>query len=336
MPIASLGGNIERVQQAIRISNSTGVPVFRQIAEQIVYMIEMGQLNDGDRLPSSRVLADNLQINRHTVARAYTELRDSGLVEGQGRHGMVVRGAARARARLAARESAHEVLATAVARCLELGLEAEEIASLAYQHSLHTERNEVQVTFIECNLERAEAFAAELGDALEISVKPLVLGDFAPEELEDSDLVVTTFFHLTEVRRLVRDLEPEPELVAIVVAPHLKTLVRLSQIPPGHRVGIFYTTAHQAHGIQRWVADAGVEKVDVISDPDDPALDQCDLVIVPSENPELARQLDGRTPLVEFGNVLDAGSIQVVSDALDDMRERRRDVTLRTAAAGSP
>jgi hypothetical protein len=34
--------------------------------------------------------------------------------------------------------------------------------------------------------------------------------------------------------------------------------------------------------------------------------------------------------------VLDAGSIQVVSDALDDMRERRRDVTLRTAAAGSP
>ncbi len=92
--------------QAIRISNSTGVPVFRQIAEQIVYMVEMGQLNDGDRLPSSRVLADNLQINRHTVARAYTELRDRGLVEGQGRNGMVIRQAARARERLAATQLA--------------------------------------------------------------------------------------------------------------------------------------------------------------------------------------------------------------------------------------
>src|SRR5688572_24257744 len=137
--------------QGIRLSKSSGVPVFRQIAEQIVYMVEMGQLDDGDRLPSSRVLADNLQINRHTVARAYTELQQRGLVEGQGRNGMVVHGAARARERLVAREHAHEVLATAVARCLELGLEAEEIASLAYQHSLHAQRNEVRVTFIECN-----------------------------------------------------------------------------------------------------------------------------------------------------------------------------------------
>jgi DNA-binding transcriptional regulator YhcF (GntR family) len=321
--------------QGIRLSKSSGVPVFRQIAEQIVYMVEMGQLDDGDRLPSSRVLADNLQINRHTVARAYTELQQRGLVEGQGRNGMVVHGAARARERLVAREHAHEVLATAVARCLELGLEAEEIASLAYQHSLHAQRNEVRVTFIECNAERAESFAHELGTALDIAVKPLVLDDGLDEdELQDSDLVVTTFYHLTEVRRLLRDLEDEPELLAIVMAPHLKTLVRLSQIPAGHRVGIFYSTAHQADGIRKWVNDAGVEHVDVISSPDDPALEKCDLVIVPSENPELARQLNGSTPLLEFGNVLDDGSIQIVSDALDDMRERRGEAL--SAAAATP
>jgi DNA-binding transcriptional regulator YhcF (GntR family) len=312
--------------QAIRLSKSSGVPVFRQIAEQVVYMVEMGHLDDGDRLPSSRVLADNLQINRHTVARAYTELQERGLVEGQGRNGMVVRGAARARERLVARESAHEVLAAAVGQCLELGLDAEEIASLAYQQALHAQRDEVRVTFIECNAERAESLAVELGNALGIIVKPLVLGDdLELGELQDSDLVVTTFYHLTEVRRLLRDLDDEPELLAIVMAPHLKTLVRLSQIPAGHRVGIFYSTAHQADAIRKWVNDAGVEHVDDISSPDDPALEHCDLVIVPSENPELARQHNGSTPLVEFGNVLDEGSIQIVSDALDDMREGRRD-----------
>ena len=44
----------------IRINESSGVPVFQQIVEQVTYMIETGQLDDGDQLPSSRMLADNL------------------------------------------------------------------------------------------------------------------------------------------------------------------------------------------------------------------------------------------------------------------------------------
>ena len=320
--------------QAIRLNTVTGVPVFRQIVEQIAYMIEMGQLNDGDRLPSSRMLADNLHVNRNTVVRAYAELRDRGLVARHGRHGMVVRGADQARKRLAARESAHEVLAAAVTRCLELGLTAEEVASLAYQHGLHAERNEVRVAFVECNLERSQAFATDLASALEVPIVPLLLSDIEPDELR-TDLVITTFFHLAEVRRLVRDRAPEdpPEVLGIVVAPHLKTLVRLSQIPAGHRIGIYYTTDHQAEAIRLSLDDAGVHEFVVISGRDDPATDDCDLVIVPSENPELAEELEGKVPLLEFGNVLDAASIQMVSEVVDEVRERKGSVLRRVPAA---
>jgi GntR family transcriptional regulator len=319
---------------AIRVNKVTGVPVFRQIEEQVVYMIEMGQLNDGDRLPSSRMLADNLHVNRNTVVRAYAELRKRGLVSRHGRHGMVVREAGQARKRMAARENAHSVLAAAVARCLELGLSAEEIASLAYQHSLHAERSEVRLGFVECNLERAEAFATDLGSALDLSITPFVLGESDPDDLRASDLVITTFFHLAEVRRLVRDLgaEDPPEVLGIVVAPHLKTLVRLSQIPAGHRIGIYYTTDHQAEAIRLSLDDAGVHEIDVISGRDDPALDGCDLVIVPSENPELAEELVGTVPLLEFGNVLDPASIQMVSDVVDEVRERKGSVVGRVPA----
>jgi DNA-binding transcriptional regulator YhcF (GntR family) len=314
-----------RDMQAIRLNSGTGVPVFRQIVEQIVHMVEMGRLADGDPLPSSRMLADNLHVNRNTVVRAYAELRARGLVTRQGRHGMVVTNAGAARERKAARESAHTVLAGAVARCLELGLSAEEIASLAYQHSLHAERTEVRLAFIECNRERSEAFAAELGEALELAISPLVLGEIEAADVRDRDLVITTFFHLAEVRRLLRELAPgePPEVLAIVVAPHLQTLVRLSQIPPGHRIGIYYTTEHQAEAVRRSLTDAGVERVDVITGPDDPAIDDCDLVVIPSESPEMARQLEGKVPVLEFGNVLDAGSIQMVSDVVDDVRERK-------------
>lgn len=315
----------DRDMQAIRLNTRTGVPVFRQIVEQIVYMIEMGQLADGDRLPSSRMLADNLHVNRNTVVRAYAELRARGLVARHGRHGMAVTNAASARERLAARENAHAVLTSAVARCLELGLSAEEIASIAYQHGLHAERTEVRLAFIECNRERSDTFAADLGQALDLAIAPLVLGEIEPADVGAADLVVTTFFHLAEVRRLLRELVPgePPEVLAIVVAPHLRTLVRLSQIPPGHRIGIYYTTEHQAEAVRLSLTDAGVRSVDVITGPEDPAIGECDLVIVPSENPELTEQLEGKVPVLEFGNVLDAGSIQMVSDVVDDVRERK-------------
>src|SRR2546421_322397 len=100
-------------------------------------MIEAGQLQDGDRLPSSRLLAAHLAINRNTVARAYAELRDEGFVVAKRRSGMVVAGAGEARDRARTREEAREILRGAVARCMDLGLSAGEISSLAYHPSLH-------------------------------------------------------------------------------------------------------------------------------------------------------------------------------------------------------
>jgi GntR family transcriptional regulator len=309
----------------IRLNHATGVPVFQQIVEQVTYMIETGQLEDGDQLPSSRMLADNLHVNRNTVARAYGELGKRGLVSSQGRRGMVVRDSGRARERMAARESAHRVLASAVARCLELGLPPEEIASLAYQQSLHAKRTEVQLAFVECNRERADALAADLAEAIEAPIRPLVLDEIEPPDVQGSDLVVTTFYHLAEVRKAVRELAAgaPPEVLGIVIGPHVRTLAKLSQIPRGERIGIYYTTEEQAHGIRQSLADTGFDKVDVIRGPDDPAIARCAVVIVPSETPELGEQIRGAAALIEYGNVLDAGSIRAVSDLLDEVRERK-------------
>src|SRR6476660_8156448 len=147
---------------AIRVSQTSGVPIYKQIVEQIEFMIEAGQLTDGDRLPSSRMLAKNLRINRNTVTRAYRDLREQGYVESQRRRGMVVVGAVKAQERAQARARARSVLSSATRECVSLGLAAEEISSLAYHFGLHAEQLEVKICFVECNLERAEYFAGEL------------------------------------------------------------------------------------------------------------------------------------------------------------------------------
>ncbi|MCP4450304.1 MAG: GntR family transcriptional regulator [Planctomycetes bacterium] len=64
----------------IHISTKDGIPIYKQIINQIKYMIASGRLNPGERLPPVRKLAETLLINPNTVARAYRDLEALGLV----------------------------------------------------------------------------------------------------------------------------------------------------------------------------------------------------------------------------------------------------------------
>lgn len=65
----------------IIISNSSGEPIYEQISSQIKAMIMNGTLNEGDALPSMRLLAKELRISVITTKRAYEELERDGFTE---------------------------------------------------------------------------------------------------------------------------------------------------------------------------------------------------------------------------------------------------------------
>jgi len=70
----------------IFINASSGVPIYRQIIQQIENGVAGGILNPGEQLPTVREVALKLTINPNTVARAYRELENSGVIESiQGR-----------------------------------------------------------------------------------------------------------------------------------------------------------------------------------------------------------------------------------------------------------
>ena len=76
----------------IHVSPDDGLPVYKQIFNQVKYLVASGVLRPDEELPPIRVLAEQLLINPNTVARAYQELERMGLIENLLGKGAFIRG----------------------------------------------------------------------------------------------------------------------------------------------------------------------------------------------------------------------------------------------------
>jgi len=64
-----------------QIDPHSGLPVYRQMIDQIKYYVASGTLRPGSQLPSVRELAQQLAVNPTTVVKAYTELQHEKVIE---------------------------------------------------------------------------------------------------------------------------------------------------------------------------------------------------------------------------------------------------------------
>ena len=67
----------------IRLDFRSKIPIYIQIIDQIKHMIAIGELKPGDQLPTVRQLAADLRVNFNTIARAYRQLDNEGLISTQ-------------------------------------------------------------------------------------------------------------------------------------------------------------------------------------------------------------------------------------------------------------
>src|SRR5207244_12723916 len=65
----------------LQINYKSGKPVYLQIVDQIKAAAASGALQPGEALPSIRPLAEELRVNRNTIAKAYAELESIGVIE---------------------------------------------------------------------------------------------------------------------------------------------------------------------------------------------------------------------------------------------------------------
>jgi GntR family transcriptional regulator len=64
-----------------QINFKSGMPIYLQVVDQVKAAAASGALRPGEMLPSIRPLAEELRVNRNTIAKAYSELESLGVIE---------------------------------------------------------------------------------------------------------------------------------------------------------------------------------------------------------------------------------------------------------------
>jgi GntR family transcriptional regulator len=111
----------------ITIDIENPLPQFEQLIEQIKAAVTAGVLKSGDALPSIRQLANDLELNSKTVAKAYKLLERDSIIETKGYRGTYVHPKAKANCKFNLQEWTSRKLGETIAELREAGVTDSEI-----------------------------------------------------------------------------------------------------------------------------------------------------------------------------------------------------------------
>lgn len=114
----------------IVVDAHSGVPVYRQIMDQIRFHVASGVMKAGDELPSTRALSAELGINPMTISKAYSLLEREAVIERRPGRPLVVRAQEADRARQQRLDRLREGLAATVTMVRQLGIDPAEALQL--------------------------------------------------------------------------------------------------------------------------------------------------------------------------------------------------------------
>lgn len=227
------------------INKQNKVPYYLQLKDLIRYHISTGTLPQNQQLPTVHGLAEQLGVNFETVRKAYKELERESLVSTERGRGTFVGGAGvsklLARPRDAVRDPV-ESLRDRIRQFLQAGGQPEEVKRIVDQlhaEQLRDDQSRVAI-FAECNWFQAREISEVLKGALGHEVRPMLLKDLRselakiPRDVKLSG-VITTGFHVNEVRRTIGDQRVPIEFVITNMSP--ETRRKLEAFPKTARFG---------------------------------------------------------------------------------------------------
>jgi DNA-binding transcriptional regulator YhcF (GntR family) len=108
----------------LKLHPDSDLPLYVQIAAAVRRAVADREVQPGDRLPAARDLAQSLDVNMHTVLRAYNDLRDEGIIELRRGRGAIVREGSSSAARV------HHLVTELAAESGRQGLAVDEVVEM--------------------------------------------------------------------------------------------------------------------------------------------------------------------------------------------------------------
>jgi len=114
----------------LQIDHHSGVPIYRQVIDQVRHQIMASQLKEGDQLTSVRDLSVELKVNPMTISKAYSLLEAQGLVDRRRGIGLFVAGLPQDRKRQTKGQIVETVVGRAVAAAVQLDVPEEQVLAM--------------------------------------------------------------------------------------------------------------------------------------------------------------------------------------------------------------
>ena len=108
----------------------SGIPVYRQIVEQLRFQVSSGVLEPGDEIPSTRSLSAQLGVNPMTISKAYALLESEGVLERRPGLPLVVRRQGRASERSSKLEQLEHALRPVAVKAKQMNVESSEAVEM--------------------------------------------------------------------------------------------------------------------------------------------------------------------------------------------------------------
>ncbi len=121
----------------VRVDYKSGKPVYLQVVDQIRFAVASGEMVAGEALPAIRPLAEELRVNRNTIAKAYAELESQGVIESFPGKGSFVRKAESRFTEAAKEELLAREIDAAVVMARQLQVDEETFSRLARERWEH-------------------------------------------------------------------------------------------------------------------------------------------------------------------------------------------------------
>ncbi|HHV79987.1 MAG TPA: GntR family transcriptional regulator [Firmicutes bacterium] len=310
----------------ICLSKRSGTPIYLQISSEVKRLIETEVWPKGHRLPTERELAKALGVSRNTVSQAYRELEAEGIITSRQGRGTFVASGGSALVRSTKRERLLRMIDLSLEEAMDLGFSLDEFAAMV--QSRCREKKEVfrhmRVGFVECNREQLDSFSRQIQLGAGVTIQPLLLDDLrnglSVDCIKTMDLIVTTFFHLNEVRSLTANWA---HVIAIALNPEPQTLVRIARLKRGSKVGLICITEAFARGVVASIREAGILDLEfrfstARGDKDlRGVLQEVSAVIVsPGRRKQVERLIPAGMELIEFEYVPDPVSISLLKSVI--------------------